>query len=255
MKRNYLFLSAQLLLSGVAFFHAEARYYEARVGRWLSVDPLAEKYLSFSPYSYALCNPINYRDPDGRKVELHKSAQNSKAFMRVKAIYDHTTLGAKQWSRFEKDDKIDVIYAVGDLYSSYGGTIGGHTRWEIGSENSPGWYVGSPWYGIEDQLVTNWEKKVIVIFLDEKTLKDAKPEDAAEKIYHEGKAHIEYYRDLNDLTGLILGDPQTHTKYGTDGVQPIRPGSDADKFQKQAKKATQKMETTEKRNKKKGQEE
>ncbi len=33
---------------------------------WLSVDPLAEKFPSWSPYSYCFNNPINLTDPDGR---------------------------------------------------------------------------------------------------------------------------------------------------------------------------------------------
>jgi len=33
---------------------------------WLGVDPLAEKYPSYSSYNYTLNNPINLVDPDGR---------------------------------------------------------------------------------------------------------------------------------------------------------------------------------------------
>ncbi len=35
---------------------------------WLSVDPLAEKYPSWSPYVYVMNNPINAIDPDGKVV-------------------------------------------------------------------------------------------------------------------------------------------------------------------------------------------
>jgi len=43
-----------------------ARYYDARVGRWGSVDPYFEKHLDFTPYNYVLDNPLIYYDPDGR---------------------------------------------------------------------------------------------------------------------------------------------------------------------------------------------
>lgn len=36
--------------------------------KWLSVDPLASKYPSHSPYNFVLNNPLNAIDPDGRDV-------------------------------------------------------------------------------------------------------------------------------------------------------------------------------------------
>ena len=37
---------------------------------WLSVDPLADKYPSISPYAYCAWNPIKLVDPDGREITL-----------------------------------------------------------------------------------------------------------------------------------------------------------------------------------------
>lgn len=44
-----------------------ARMYDGQIGRWLGLDPLAEKYYSTSPYVYCVNNPINYFDPDGKR--------------------------------------------------------------------------------------------------------------------------------------------------------------------------------------------
>jgi RHS repeat-associated protein len=43
-----------------------ARNYDPALGRWMNVDPLAEKFPSCSPYSFSFNNPIVFVDPDGR---------------------------------------------------------------------------------------------------------------------------------------------------------------------------------------------
>lgn len=52
--------------SGYDYFGA--RYYDSRVGRWGAVEPLLDKYLSFSPYEYGLLNPLKLVDADGKIV-------------------------------------------------------------------------------------------------------------------------------------------------------------------------------------------
>ena len=49
-------------------YTTEYRLYDARVGRWLSVDPLFEKYVGMSPYNYCMLNPVMMVDPDGRDI-------------------------------------------------------------------------------------------------------------------------------------------------------------------------------------------
>lgn len=46
-------------------YYYGARYYDPRISIFVSVDPLAEKFVGRSPYEYCFNNPINLVDPTG----------------------------------------------------------------------------------------------------------------------------------------------------------------------------------------------
>jgi RHS repeat-associated protein len=97
-----------------------ARMYDPALGRWHVNDPLSEKYASYSPYQYALNNPLKFVDPDGRDVRIFYSndwrGDNLRAAM---DILRSTKEGNRIISDAATNEKVSV-YIVGTTESPWG---------------------------------------------------------------------------------------------------------------------------------------
>jgi RHS repeat-associated protein len=115
--------------SNTGLYYFGARYYDPSIGRFISVDPLAEKYPGWSPYVYALDNPLIVVDPDGRDVILiHNDVRYlSTSGSGIGKYSGHNALlvGNENagWQLFSKDGEKLIIAGedknrVGDYFNS-----------------------------------------------------------------------------------------------------------------------------------------
>jgi RHS repeat-associated protein len=55
--------------TGLAYYGA--RYYQSKLGVWLSVDPMAVEMVAWSPFAFNFQNPITFIDPNGEKPTIY----------------------------------------------------------------------------------------------------------------------------------------------------------------------------------------
>ncbi|MFV0587800.1 RHS repeat-associated core domain-containing protein [Bacteroides reticulotermitis] len=76
-KQPYKYNNKELdMENGLNLYDYEARQLDLGVPRFTTIDPLAEKYYSISPYVYVGNNPILYVDPDGREIWIAFNVTN-----------------------------------------------------------------------------------------------------------------------------------------------------------------------------------
>ncbi|MBK7110405.1 MAG: RHS repeat-associated core domain-containing protein [Chitinophagales bacterium] len=72
------------------------RIYDARLGRWMSVDPMSGKYANLSPYVYTANNPILYIDRNGKDYEVYVDHNARTIIVKATFYYPESDLKSQQ---------------------------------------------------------------------------------------------------------------------------------------------------------------
>jgi RHS repeat-associated protein len=89
-----------------------ARYYDADVARFLSLDPLASEFPEWSDYNYVLGNPLVYTDPNGKSPVNNTAGWDTDGHRQLaEAFGSHTGTGMEYQEKKQEegggDDKKD----------------------------------------------------------------------------------------------------------------------------------------------------
>ena len=85
-----------------------ARYYDSNLGRWLTPDPLADKYPGWSPYNYVMNNPLRLIDPNGMGINDSVAVANQQE--------NEQQLKKDKQELSEAWDNGDVLGVVGNFF-------------------------------------------------------------------------------------------------------------------------------------------
>jgi len=133
--QNYKYSGKQLNKElGLDWYDFGARNYDVSLGRWMNIDPLAEKYYSHSTYNFTLNNPVRFIDPNGMYVIMWFNKQENALYIVDLDHWDNEretkTVEADKYIHFEKGKSThNQILKISDVFT--GGNNINETTWEL----------------------------------------------------------------------------------------------------------------------------
>jgi RHS repeat-associated protein len=102
---------------GLDWYDYSARIMDPTLGRFHSIDPLAEKYPNVSPYAYCNNNPISNIDPDGRDWYRHNESGNYRWQEGDEELEGYTNVGTQVSIQLGEDSWLNAYQNAGFVSS------------------------------------------------------------------------------------------------------------------------------------------
>jgi RHS repeat-associated protein len=115
-------------MHGLDEYDSEARWMYPSILRTTTIDPLAEKYYSISPYAWCGNNPVNIIDPTGMFGEAITSTHTDK-YGNVVAVYNDGDFGVYQHNGDTEETKKELEEKYSSKNTSGGGKWRGETEY------------------------------------------------------------------------------------------------------------------------------
>lgn len=236
-----------------------ARIYDSRLGKWLSTDPLQNKYPSLSPYDFVANSPIKFVDPDGKRVDLSMMSearlQDYKSALKVLnkselfRMYYSELVNSKEtyyvkWAdkkfnkggSYDPNTKIATLsnnnsYTISqELFHVYQDDIGEYVPEDHSNVETEGdimsFYVANEVGGVTPTSMFSWARGLMFEYID----KDGKPllnkilSEQFESDFQEGvDKRIEYYKERGEKekTDKFKNYTFPKSKAGPKGIKKV----------------------------------
>ena len=107
-------------MHGLNLYDYSARYYESAVGRFTTVDPLAEMYYSWSPYAHVMNNPLKYVDPTGMYSTAEWKKDNGYTDDDFDTVYEAPKDGEPEKEKSNNSSPIKILDNIKKSFNDLG---------------------------------------------------------------------------------------------------------------------------------------